>query len=73
MFSILWLWDQKMLDQFKSFDVLAELDLLLNKCKQQEVDKDTINDINILLVKYVKVCSKQKVPRNLKLTQLFLK
>ena len=53
--------------------MLAELDLLLNKCERDKVPNDIINDINIALVKYIKQCQKQRVPRNLKLTKLFLK
>ena len=34
---------------------------------------DTVNDINIAVVKYIKLCQKQRLPRNLKLTKLFLK
>ena len=60
-------------DKFVHHNVLAELDLLLNKCERDKVPNDIINDINIALVKYIKQCQKQRVPRNLKLTKLFLK
>jgi len=53
--------------------VLAELDLLLSQCERDNVPHETVNDINIAVVKYIKRCKKQHPPRNLKLTKLFLK
>ena len=61
------------LDQFNKNTVLAELDLLLEKCSKVNVPHDTVNDINIAVVRYIKQCEKQHIPRNLKLTQTFLK
>ena len=61
------------LDKFDHHDVLAELDLMLNRCERDNVARDTVNDINIAVVKYIKLCQKQHPPRNLKLTKLFLK
>ena len=61
------------ISQFSQQDVLAELDLMLSRCEIENVPYEVVNDINIAVVKYIKQCNKQKVPRNLKLTNLFLK
>ena len=61
------------LDMFNSYNVLAELNLLLKKCDHYKISNETINDINIVMVKYIKQASRQRPPRHLKLTQLFLK
>ena len=60
-------------DQFNPHNVLADLDILLRNCKRNKVNRQCINDLNIMVVKYIKICSKQRLPRNLKLTQKFLK
>ena len=61
------------LDQFNSFNLLAELDMLLKQCERNKIGRETVCDINIMVMKYVKACSKQKVPRHLKFTQQYLK
>ena len=61
------------LDRFNHHDLLAELDLLLNRCRRNKVDNDTINEINMAVVRYIKICKNQRPSRNLKLTKLFLK
>ena len=61
------------ISQFSQQEVLAELDLMLSRCENENVPHEVVNDINIAVVKYIKQCNKQKVPRNLKLTKLFLK
>ena len=61
------------LDRFDPHTVLADLDTLLRSCKRNKVSRACINDINIMVVKYIKICSKQRPPRHLNLTQKFLK
>ena len=61
------------LDRFTPYGLLAELDLVLNKCQRNHVIRETINDINFLMVKYIKEYSKQVPPRHLRLTQEFHK
>jgi len=60
-------------DKFNKNTVLAELDLLLAKCKRDNITNNSVNDINIAVVRYIRQCEKQHIPRNLKLTQAFLK
>ena len=43
------------IDQFNHHDMLAELDLLLNRCQRDNVDNDTINEINMAVVRYIKI------------------
>eukprot|EP00111_Clytia_hemisphaerica_P023398 TCONS_00068918-protein len=61
------------LTKFDSKGFLAEMDLLLNNLQNPDVTNETINDINIATLKYVKNCSKQKIPRHVKMTNRFLK
>ena len=46
------------LDKFNPHDVLAELDMLLNVCKQEGVSNETITDINVKTLTYIKKCKK---------------
>ena len=52
---------------------LAEMDVLLNNLQNSDITNETINNINIATLKYVKNCSKQKIPRHVKMTNRFLK
>ena len=61
------------LDSFNEKDVLAEVDGLLYHCKVNKVAMETINDINVKTLNYVKLCKKQKQSRNLTMTKRFLK
>ena len=61
------------LDKFNPKDTLAEIDMLLSKCKRNKLSNDIINEINVATFKYVKSCSNQKSPRNLLLTKKYLK
>ena len=60
------------LDRFNPKDILAELDDLLRFCKRNSVLNDTITDINIKTLTYVKKCKKMKTPRHLMLTRKYL-
>ncbi len=61
------------LDQFDHRSLLAELDFLVAKCRGDNVDNDTINEINMAVVKYIRIFKNQRPGRNLKLTKMFLK
>ena len=60
------------LDRFNPKDILAELDDLLRFCKRNSVLNDTITDINIKTLTYIKKCKKMKTPRHLMLTRKYL-
>ena len=60
------------LDRFNPKDILAELDDLLRFCKRNSVQNDTITDINIKTLTYIKKCKKMKTPRHLMLTRKYL-
>ena len=60
------------LDRFNPKDILAELDDLLRFCKRSSVQNDTITDINIKTLTYIKKCKKMKTPRHLMLTRKYL-
>ena len=47
--------------------------MLLNNLQKSDVTNETINEMNIATLKYVKNCSKQKIPRHVKMTNRFLK
>ena len=57
------------LGKFDENDILAELDGLLKYCKDNNVNEDTITDINIKTLTYIKNCRKQKSSRNIELTR----
>ena len=61
------------LDRFEPKDILVELDGLLNHCKRNNVPKDTITDINIKTLNYIKKCKKMKASRNIQMTKKYLK
>ena len=61
------------LDRFEPKDVLVELDGLLNHCKTNDVSKDTITDINVKTLNYIKKCKKMKTSRNIQMPKKYLK
>ena len=61
------------LDSFKPHDVLAELDDLLAYCRKNNVSEETISDINIKTLGYIKKCKKLKSSRNIQMTKRYLK
>ena len=61
------------LETFDQKDILTELDDLLRFCKKHDVEEQTMTDINIKTLAYIKKCKKQKPPRNVKMTQKYLK
>ena len=61
------------LDHVEPKDILAELNGLLSYCKEKEVEEETITDINIKTLAYIKKCQKQKSPRNITMTKRYLK
>ena len=60
------------IDKFQPKDILAELDVLLSYCKDNNVDRDIMTDINIRTFNYVKKCKKQKASRNIAMTKRYL-
>ena len=61
------------LDQFDPKDILAELDGLLEHCKNNEVSNEIITDINVKTLNYIKKCKRMKSSRNIILTKKYLK
>ena len=61
------------LDRFEPKDVLAELDGVLRYCKSNDISDETITDINVKTLTYIKKCKKLKPSRNIQLTQKYLK
>ena len=61
------------MDSFDQKEVLAELDGLLSHCKLHNVNNETISDINVKTVNYIKKCKRLKSSRNITLTKKYLK
>ena len=61
------------LEKFNQKVMLAEIDLLLNRLQEQNVSNDVINDINVATINYIKKCSKESIPKNLIMTEKYLK
>ena len=61
------------LERFNQNEILAELDSLMEFCKNKNIDEETLTNINIKTLTYIKNCKKQKTPRNLMLTRQYLK
>ena len=57
------------LDRFDPKDVLAEVDGLLYHCKVNNVPDETITDINVKTLTYIKKCKKMKISRNIAMTK----
>lgn len=61
------------LERFNPHDILAEIDGLLNDCKQNNVTEEVISDINIKTINYIKKCKKQKASKHIQATKRYLK
>ena len=61
------------LDKFDQKDILAELDGLLKHCKNNKISNDTITDINVKTLTYIKKCKRMKSSRNVNMTKKYLK
>ena len=61
------------LDRFEPKDILVELDGLLNHCKRNNIPEETITDINVKTLNYIKKCKKMKSTRNIQMTKKYLK
>ena len=61
------------LDRFDPKDVLAEVDGLLVHCESNGVPDETITDINVKTLTYIKKCRKMKTSRNIQMTRKYLK
>ena len=61
------------LDDFDSKETLSQIERLLYNCKKSKTNDKVMDEINIETFKYIKSCSKQKSPRNLRMTKRYLK
>ena len=61
------------LDKFNPKEALAELDMLLHHCSENNVSDEVTSEINVATMKYVKACSAQQPPRHLIMTRRYLK
>ena len=60
------------LDKFNQKELLAEIDLLLNRLGEANVSNDVLNDINVATLKYVKSCSSQRTRKHIIMTKRHL-
>ena len=60
------------LDKFNQKELLAEIDLLLNRLGKANVSNNVLNIINVATLKYVKSCSSQRTPRHIIMTKRYL-
>ena len=61
------------LNKFEAKDILMELDCFLEFCNKKGIQNDTITEINIKTLNYIKKCKKIKESRNVILTKKYLK
>ena len=61
------------LDPFDPKDILTELDLFLDHCSELYVPEETITDINVKTLNYIKKCKKSNSSRNVTMTKKYLK
>ena len=60
------------LDKFNQKELLAEIDLSLNRLGKASVSNDVLNDINLATWKYVKSCFSQRRPISIIMTKRYL-
>ena len=61
------------LDKFEPEDILMELDCFLNHCVEKYMPDETITDINVKTLHYIKKCKKLESSRHIQLTKKYLK
>ena len=61
------------LDKFNPNDVLVELDELLRYCRQNNMSEESITDINVKTLCYIKRAKKLNSSRNIECTKRYLK
>ena len=61
------------LDRFDPKELLAEIDDLMDHCRVSKVSEETITDINVKTLAYIKRCKKMKSSRNIQMTSKYLK
>ena len=61
------------LNKFESKDILMELDCFLEFCVENHIPEQTITDINVKTLNYIKKCKNMKESRNIVLTKKYLK
>ena len=59
--------------KFNENEILVELDSFLNYCEKHFIPDNTVTEINIKTLNYIKQCKKQKIPKHVKLTKEFLR
>ena len=60
-------------DKFNQKELLAEIDLLLNRLGKANVSNNILNDINVATLKYIKSSSSQRTPRHIIMTKQYLR
>ena len=60
------------LDRFNQTELLAGIDLLLNRLGKANVSNDILNDINVATLKYIKCFLSQRTPRYIIITKQYL-
>ena len=61
------------LDRFNPKDILAEVDVLMAHCKDQNIPQKIMTEINLKTLNYIKKCSKLKTSRNVTMISKYLK
>merc|ERR1711888_564566 len=61
------------LDRFDPKELLAEIDDLFEHCRISKVSDETITDINVKTLAYIKRCKQMKSSRNIQMTKKYLK
>ena len=57
------------LDKFNQKELLAEIDLLLNRLGKANGSNDVLNDVNVATLKYIKNCLSQRTPKHIIMTK----
>ena len=60
------------LDRFNQKELLAEIDLFLNRLGKANVSNNILNDINVATLKYIKCFLSQRTPRYIIITKQYL-
>ena len=60
------------LDRFNQKELLAEIDLFLNRLEKANVSNNILNHINVATLKYIKCFLSQRTPRYIIITKQYL-
>ncbi|MCP3849671.1 MAG: hypothetical protein GY694_05465 [Gammaproteobacteria bacterium] len=61
------------LDKFNPRDILIELNRFVVYCNKHHINSETITDINVKTVNYIKKCKQMKETKNVQMTKKYLK